>query len=357
MWYSSLYLVLFEYDTDKYELTSYQKDGISNNLNSDAILKEVNIDGQVKNVGVTDIVEINNANISNIDIGLLEKGNFDLSVEKYITKVTVETNGSTKEYNYNNSKLAKVEIASKKMSTSNIKVEYKIIVKNNGNVEAYGTEIADSMPQGFEFDGNANDDWTLESKKAVNKSLASIKLKPGESKELTIVLTKDLSDGSIGTETNIAQVSKTYNTANEKDSNTDNDSSQAQLIISVKTGLAIKIGIVLGIILILVAVAMLIKNKKISKNALMMLCTIMILGGMILSNTNSIADALEYRDLGGHKDASTGVWSVVHGDRSYWCITPGGHLGSHVTGEWKPEGMTVHGQCSVRHIYTKTKIK
>ena len=148
------------------------------------------------------------------------------------------------------------------MSTSNIKVEYKIIVKNNGNVEAYGTEITDSMPQGFEFDGNANDNWTLESKKAVNKSLASIKLKPGESKELTIVLTKDLSDGSIGTETNIAQVSKTYNTANEKDSNTDNDSSQAQLIISVKTGLAIKIGIVLGIILILVAVAMLIKNKK-----------------------------------------------------------------------------------------------
>ena len=354
------YLVLFEYDTDKYELTSYQKDGISNNLNSDAILKEVNIDGQVKNVGVTDIVEINNANISNIDIGLLEKGNFDLSVEKYITKVTVETNGGTKEYNYNNSKLAKVEIASKKMSTSNIKVEYKIIVKNNGNVEAYGTEIADTMPQGFEFDGNANDDWTLESKKAVNKSLASIKLKPGESKELTIVLTKDLSDGSIGTETNIAQVSKTYNTANEKDSNTDNDSSQAQLIISVKTGLAIKIGIVLGIILILVAVAMLIKNKKISKNALMMLCTIMILGGMILSNTDTIAagpasDILTYANLGGHKDASTGVWSVVHSGESYWCITPGGHLGSHVTGEWKPEGMTVHGQCSVRHIYTKTK--
>ena len=211
------------------------------------------------------------------------------------------------------------------------------------------------MPQGFEFDGNANDDWTLESKKAVNKSLASIKLKPGESKELTIVLTKDLSDGSIGTETNIAQVSKTYNTANEKDSNTDNDSSQAQLIISAKTGLAIKIGIVLGIILILVAVAMLIKNKKISKNDLMMLCTIMILCGMILSNTNSIADELEYRNLGGHKDASSGVWSVVNSGEPFWCITPGGHLGSHVTGEWKPEGMTVHGQCSVRHTYTKTK--
>ena len=251
--------------------------------------------------------------------------------------------------------MAKVEIASKKMSTSNIKVEYKIIVKNNGNVEAYGTEIADTMPQGFEFDGNANDDWTLESKKAVNKSLAATKLKPGESKELTIVLTKDLSDGSIGTETNIAQVSKTYNTANEKDSNTDNNSSQAQLIISVKTGLVIKIGIVLGIILILVAVAMLIKNKKISKNALMMLCTMMILGGMILSNTNSIADDLTYNDLGGHKDASTGVWSVLNSSKSFWCITPGGHLGSHVTGEWTANGMTVHGQCSVKHTYTKTK--
>ena len=58
---------------------------------------------------------------------------------KYITKVTVETNGGTKEYNYNNSKLAKVEIASKKMSTSNIKVEYKIIVKNNGKTSCNET--------------------------------------------------------------------------------------------------------------------------------------------------------------------------------------------------------------------------
>ena len=105
---------------------------------------------------------------------------------------------------------------------------------------------------------------------------------------------------------------------------------------------------------------MLIKNKKISKNALMMLCTIMILGGMILSNTDIIAagpasDTLTYANLGGHKDASTGVWSVVHSGEPYWCTTPGGHLGSYVTGgKWMP-GHPPHGQCSVKHIYKKTK--
>ena len=356
------YLVLFEYDTDKYELTAYQKDGISSNLNSDAILKEVNVDGQVKNVGVTDIVEINNANVSNIDIGLLEKGNFDLSVEKYISKVTVETEGKAKEYNYDNSKLAKVEIAAKKMSASNVKVEYKIIVKNNGNVEAYGTEIADAMPQGFEFDGNENSSWTVESKKAINKSLAGVKIKAGESKELTIVLTKDLSDGSIGTATNTVQISKSYNTSNFKDNNSDNDSSQAQLIISVKTGIAIKIGITLGIILVLIAIGMLIKNKKFDKNIAMMLSAAIIIGTIIAGSTNTFASltagpktvTLTYDDLGGHKSISSGVWSVVHPGQPYWCTTPGGHLGSYVRGTWTEDGMTVHGQCSVKHIYTKT---
>ena len=356
------YLVLFEYDTDKYELTSYQKDGISNNLNSDAILKEVNIDGQVKNVGVTDIVEINNANISNIDIGLLEKGNFDLSIEKYITKVTVETDGKTKEYNYDNSKLAKVEIAAKKLSTSNLKVEYKIVVKNNGNVEAYGTEIADEIPQKFTFDGSLNTDWTIEKNNAIYKKLASTKIKPGESKEITIVLSDDLDNDSIGTITNNVKISKTFNTANEKDSSSENDSSQAQLIISVKTGLAARIGIIVGLIIVFAIIVLLIKNKKVT----IVLSALIVVGVIGINRTDVFAatkggigaDGKRYEvglncaDLVGHVNTKTKKWERLSSAKNgYWCLTPGGHLGSFRLNDPDNSGKEVHGQCNLRHGY------
>ena len=353
------YLVLFEYDIDKYNLTSYKKLGISDNLNSDAILKEVNIDGNVKNVAITDVLEVNNTNITNIDIGLIEKGILDLSLEKYITKITVENNGKTNEYSYNNSKLAKVEISAKQLSNSTLKVEYKLIIKNNGNVDAYATEILDEIPEELSFDNSLNLDWTTRNEKVVNKKFAATKIEPGESKELTIILTKDLDEGSIGTITNNAKISDYYSSYEVKDNDNENDSSQAQIIISIKTGMVARIGIGIGFVLILIILFILIKNKKIALGLSVICITLFI--GINFSNVfaKTSPDGKEYdvdlsfSDLGGHVDLNNKKWTVLNSNKNYWCITPGGHLGSHKVGEFTPEGYIEHGQCNTYHSYKK----
>lgn len=67
------YLVLFEFDTGKYAITDYKKNGVREEINSDAILKSVAIDGEEKSVGLTDKLSVKNSNIENIDLGLVEK--------------------------------------------------------------------------------------------------------------------------------------------------------------------------------------------------------------------------------------------------------------------------------------------
>lgn len=351
------YLVLFEYDTDKYNLTSYKKLGISDNLNSDAILKEVNIDGNVKNVAITDVLEVNNTNITNIDIGLIEKGILDLSLEKYITKITVENNGKTNEYSYNNSKLAKVEIPAKQLSNSTLKVEYKLIIKNNGNVDAYATEILDEIPEELSFDNSLNLDWTTRNKKVVNKKFAATKINPGESKELTIILTKDLDEGSIGTITNNAKISDYYSSYEVKDIDSENDSSQAQVIISIKTGMVARIGIGIGFVLILIILFILIKNKKIALGLSVICITVFI--GINFSNVfaKTSIDGKQYdvelffSDLSGHVDYRRNTWEFLDNGNGYFCITPMGHLGS----KQSTSGTSIRGKCNPSHAYKREK--
>ena len=82
------YIVLFEFDTDKYRLTTYQANGASDILNSDVILKEIEINGEKQTVAATDELMVEE-NVSNIDIGLIEKEKFDLKLNKYISKLAV----------------------------------------------------------------------------------------------------------------------------------------------------------------------------------------------------------------------------------------------------------------------------
>lgn len=357
------YLVLFEYDTDKYNLTSYKKLGISDNLNSDAILKEVNIDGNVKNVAITDVLEVNNTNITNIDIGLIEKGILDLSLEKYITKITVENNGKTNEYSYNNSKLAKVEIPAKQLSNSTLKVEYKLIIKNNGNVDAYATEILDEIPEELSFDNSLNLDWTNKNEKAVNKKFAATKIEPGESKELTIILTKDLDEGSIGTITNNAKISDYYSSYEVRDDNNENESSQAQLIISIKTGNTFKIFVFVIIMIIFICLVLIVKNKKRLLSISIIILTLFIVVSYspnIYAGHDGVIGDFDYLlyggDLAGHVNKTNNWEKLKTSFNGFWCISPGKHLGKE--GEFSDHtiGEIEYGSCTGGgHAYKKVE--
>ena len=107
------YMVVFLYDNKNYAVTEYQKDGVDANKNSDVISKEATIDGKKATIAITDIVDVSKGSVKNIDAGLFEKQKFDLKLDKYITKVSVQNAGGTKQYDFGREQLAKVEIKAK----------------------------------------------------------------------------------------------------------------------------------------------------------------------------------------------------------------------------------------------------
>lgn len=299
------YMVLFEYDTNNYTLTTYQKSGVGENLNNDAVEKEVSIDGNIKSVGITNIIELSE-NKENIDMGLIKNSIFDLSLEKYVSKVTVTNKAGTKEYKYKKGKLEKVEIPSKYLNNSTLQIEYKIVVKNEGELEAYVSEIVDYLPSGLTFDKAINNSWRQNTKDTiVSDELAHTKISAGESKEITVVLTKKMTEDETGTITNAAEIKKATSTTNVKDiDSTENnknreedDYSEAQLIVSIKTGIITYTIIIVALLGILLLTGFLIKKKKINIKNLMMFMTILM--SIVVMNMPNISQAqtLTTKDL------------------------------------------------------------
>ena len=274
------YIVLFEYDTSKYKLTTYKSNTASDDTNSDVINKSVSIDGNEKEVGVTDTINISNQNKTHIDMGLVENGAYDLSLNKYITNVKLTYGTQEENYSYDNSKLAKVEVPAKKVDNAKVTIEYKIEVKNEGNVDAIIESIADYKPDGLDFDKSLNSGWNIDNQNNLtNVSMLGSKLEPGKTRSVTLYLTKILSKDSMGTFTNGAEILKTSNLMNLKDidsvegnkNKTEDDYSEAQVVISVKTGIVIYASIILVIMLLIVGMIILVKLNKIKFNKIKIL--------------------------------------------------------------------------------------
>ncbi len=263
------YVVIFRYDTNTYRITEYQKSGVSNSLNSDGTSTTIILNGEQISVGVTDTIEIG-SNVTNIDIGLIKNKICDFKLDKYINKITVVTNKGTKEQAYNNEKLAKVEIRAKEIEGATVIVEYKIVATNEGEMTANIEEIVDYIPEGFDFSSELNNDWAIKkSGEIMNTSTSNKEIAPGESVELKLVLTKQMTQNETGTFTNIAEISEISNSQGVKDIdstpanrvNSEDDFSQADVIISISTGAIVYISIAIAILLILIIVCIVLIKK------------------------------------------------------------------------------------------------
>ncbi len=256
------YIIEFEYNTKTYKLTPVT------NKDSVPTAPTTSEGTTVK----TDTLNVTNGNIENINIGLVLNSKFDLELNKYITKVTVQNNSGTTEYNYNNEQLAKVEIKAKQMASSTVLVEYQIEVKNNGAVPGTATVIADYLPKGLKFNSEMNTNWYQGTDgNLYTEELKDIMLEPGESKQVKLVLTKAMTSNSTGTFTNAAEIYEDKNDFGLVDTNStpankeqkENDYSTAELIISTATGSPMMyIGIIITSMLILGGGIYLI-NKKV----------------------------------------------------------------------------------------------
>ena len=323
------YIVVFEYDTNTYELTKYKSSEISDMKNSDVINKEVNIDGVKKLVAVTDNISISSENYTNIDIGLVVKEKIDLSLNKSIVKIKTEYNGKSSEKTYDDSKLAKVEIPSKSVDNAVILVEYKIEVKNEGNASASVNTIVDYKPDGFEFDKTLNNNWVMDENENLKYyALTGKMLKPGESVAIELYLTKRISKNSMGIFTNKAEILQASNlneikngdSVEENKNKTEDDYSQAQLIISVKTGATMYL-IMIITLLIIICLIIFMKNKKIKIRNISKVLMVFIMNFCLISIVfGNLVKADEYCWDSSAKvyDGNEGLTSYELNGKTFW---------------------------------------
>ena len=290
------YIVIFQYDINQYTITTYQNSDVLDTLNSDAMEQTITLNGEKIDVGVTDILQLNTSQ-SNIDIGLVHSKKLDLKLDKYISQISVKTNSGTKQYDYNNSKLAKVEIKAKEIEGAVVTIKYKVVVTNEGEVPATATEIADYLPEGLKLAENSNLNWNIEGETIVNRSLNNQEIEPGESKELTISLAKTMSSNSTGTFTNIAEIKSVRNSKGLRDIDSisnnkadgEDDLSKADVIISISTGAIVYISIsIILLAILIIGVVILIKKKKITKGKISKLSLILLVFVSIMTMQTNI---------------------------------------------------------------------
>ena len=253
------YLVIFVYDSSNYSLTEYQKDGVSESFNSDAIDINITLDGKRRIAAITDVITINGANARDIDIGLYTANKFDLKLDKYVDKITLTTPTiGTAEYNYN-SDVAKFEVLSRNFGRSSAVIEYKMVITNEGSVPGYVNKIVDYLPEEVSFNTELNADWYLSDNGNIyNASLANEKINPGETKEVTLIVSMKVTEDLIGTFSNTAEIYESYNEFGLQDIdstagngiNAEDDMSTADVVVAVVTGNAVIIYTIVALVVI-----------------------------------------------------------------------------------------------------------
>ena len=164
---------------------------------------------------------------------------FNIGVEKEITGIAV--NGERRAPT--NGKLEKVEIYRKSTESTSVQVEYKIKVSNTGEVSGNAT-IEENIPEGMSL---ANNDGTWEEQEG--KLIKVIpELGAGETKEYTVLLNWEQSGENMGEKANEVKLVETGNVPGFVDNNDKDNTSNANVIISVETGAPLPIGLIIVLV-------------------------------------------------------------------------------------------------------------
>ena len=163
---------------------------------------------------------------------------FNIGVEKEITGIIV--NGERRAPT--SGKLEKVEIYRKSTEDTSVQVEYKIKVMNTGEVSGNAT-IEENIPAGMSL---ANNDGTWEEQEG--KLIKVIpELGAGETKEYTVLLNWEQTGENMGEKANEVKLVETGNVPGFVDNNDKDNTSNANVIISVETG-ELPIGLILALV-------------------------------------------------------------------------------------------------------------
>ena len=244
------YVVVFVYDSSNYSLTEYQKDDVNTRFNSDAIDVNITIDGERRLAGMTDVLTVNGENVRDIDIGIYTATKFDLRLDKYVDQITLTTPtiGTRVDEYESNTTLGKVEVLDRNVGQSSAVIEYKIVITNEGSVPGYASRIVDYLPDDVNFSTELNPDWYLSDNGNIyNSSLSNQIINPGETKELTLIVSVNITESTLGILTNNAEIYESYNEMGLEDidstiANNDgeeDDMGKAEVILGLVTGAVI----------------------------------------------------------------------------------------------------------------------
>ena len=203
---------------------------------------------------------------------------FDLALRKWVTKAIVIQDGQTNVTETGHhaeddpEEVVKVDLKKSKIDSVVVKFEYQIRITNEGEIAGYAKEIKDHIPEGLVFDAADNPSWVqVEDRIITTDQLKDTLLQPGESAEVTVVLTWVNSETNMGVKVNIAEISKDYNEYGTPDIDStpnnfvegEDDIDDAPVMLTVKTGSEYLryMAITLGVLAILGLSVSLIKDE------------------------------------------------------------------------------------------------
>ena len=209
------------------------------------------------------------------DYDVIKLGYFDLALYKWVTTAIVTENGKTVEYpSYHTqddkSKVVDVNIPKDKLNDVVVKFVWQVKVENQGTIEGNALEIKEHIPEGLVFlpEDNKEFGWVAvdDSGRTVTTDyLKDTVLQPGETAEVTIVLTWVNGAENFGEKVNYAEISEDYNHYgwSDIDSKTNNfnktpredDEDQDKVMLQIKTGNKVVIAYVVIGLAVLVIIA------------------------------------------------------------------------------------------------------
>ncbi len=193
------YSIVYNYNKEDYTSTN-------------SLAKETQEVSQVieaqEGVAVTDNITVTNSSIENVNIGLQEKDKFDFQIKQYMEQAIVNIKGEETEYHFDNLELAKLEIDPSDLKDASVKLKYKIVVTNVGNIAGQVSSIVDYLPNGVIFNQAENEEWAIGmiAGNVYYDGLKGIILEPGESQEISLVLNKKMTEDNTGVISNKVQI-------------------------------------------------------------------------------------------------------------------------------------------------------
>jgi len=228
------YVVEFKYNNKSLSITEYKKEEVEAELDSDIVNTTQNNEETAK----TEVLELSAGRAENVNAGFVVNKTFDMSINKGITKVTVNNKQGTEKYEFDNTNMAKVEIEGEYIKGSLILVEYEISVTNIGEIAGFAKVVSDKIPEGMKFSSELNSSWYEDDGTLYSVALADKELNPGETATIKLVLTKEMTDDKIVSPVNTVKIEETFNEYLIEDKKQDNNSAEATIIISLTTGAA-----------------------------------------------------------------------------------------------------------------------